>query len=280
MNHTPECQDALRKIAAEIEADPYDPLLRFRMGMISEEAGDNESARDCYAEGIRLDPMYALGYTLLGWALAKLKRYAEAKDALETGLSLKVKTTTYVYLGAIHECLRETAEAIKAYECAIEADPDFSEPYLLLARLVRENDEPKAAALLERAIHLDADYGEAYSELGAVCLGLGEYERAEQLLRRAVDLGAELLWSHLYLGNALWILEKLDEAEAEFKKAIPFDLSSFALSQLGKFYLAIGRHREAEQCLVESLETDPSNLSASEELEDAKRRIAEESEPD
>lgn len=257
-----EKQAELRRLSADSERDPFDPELWSRMGLIYDEGGDTAGAKDCYERAIQLDPVDPLAHSILGGLLRRMARLDEAREALETSLSLQPRPSTYTLLGAVHEPLGDDDSAIQSYRSAIETDPAFEEAYFKLACLPRYETPVDAVKLLAKAIELDPEYGDAFSELGAICSKLGEMERAERMLRRAIDLGGNLLWSHLYLGNLLWCLKRPNEAALEFEIACQMDESSFSLSLLGKFHLANDRRQDAERCFKRALIVDPSDTVA------------------
>ncbi len=66
-----------------------------------------------------------------------------------------------------------------------------------LARMARaENELEEALRLAQRAAEVDPGYADPYSELGLLYLRLGQREKAEQALRRCLEIDPE----H-YLGN-------------------------------------------------------------------------------
>ena len=109
----------------------------------------------------------------------------------------------------------------------------------------KELDSMRAAA--DRAILLDPLLAEAHSALGAAYAQNGEWSRAEQSFRRAIEIAPSLSSSHaLFARFVLWPLGRMAEALRELRFAVRNDpLSPDAHKELADALLSVGRYDEA-----------------------------------
>lgn len=82
--------------------------------------------------------------------------------------------------------------------------PELSGPWVNLARVHLEQErEPEAEQALERALQINEYNLEAYNQLALLKRREGDFERAEQLYRQALDVWPFHAESHLNLGILL-----------------------------------------------------------------------------
>jgi tetratricopeptide (TPR) repeat protein len=112
---------------------------------------------------VTIYPEYASAWSALGEALGELSRPAEARDA---------------------------------WERAIQADPNYVKPYVLLAQLaIREGRMEDAAGITDRALKTSYTQSAPVYFYNAVAnLELGRLEPAERSARKAVELDPALLF--------------------------------------------------------------------------------------
>lgn len=95
-------------------------------------------------------------------------------------------------------------EAIKAYRCALNHDPDLVAALINLANIRYSRDElAEAQALYERAILLDPSYFEAHFNLGNIHHDHARYADAEASYRMALALNSNYADAHFYLAVTL-----------------------------------------------------------------------------
>ena len=111
-----------------------------------------------------------------------------------------------------------------------------------------------AKADLEKAIELDATalHGSAYTSLGTLYfkvpgwpIGFGNDQKAEQLLRKAIEINPEGIDPNYFYGEYLRDQKRYAEAEPYYRKALQ------APSRPGRELADQGRRREIEQALAE-----------------------------
>jgi tetratricopeptide (TPR) repeat protein len=118
---------------------------------------------------------------------------AQLNAELDPGTSVKlsparIKAERYVNLGRVLLDIKEKAKAREALKKAVEADPSFPEPHLLLAGLCLEDKELRGAgAELEQALILCPSPREGKLLQGLTYVGQGEDGRAIAVLQELVE---------------------------------------------------------------------------------------------
>ena len=114
-----------------------------------------------------------------------------------------------------------------------------------------------AKTYFEKASHASEDNGVALANLAQACFVLGEYRRAEQLLRGALSKLPESGDAWHLLGQVLYQRRLYTEAESSFRKALAIDNDALVWSDLAAIALVRHEVAQAEQWLrmaiVESL---------------------------
>ena len=162
-------------------------------------------------------PDAAVGFYLLGFTYANLKRTNESVQALKTSLKLDPKDSdTWYYLGVLQYRAGNLDGAIEALRGGVTAAPTNIEMTTLLAEtLVRrglaEADLPKATALYDEAIKVAVklkslrDDAASTELLGRTYLAAKKYTSAELTLSRALTMAkapSATLYFNLGLAHA------------------------------------------------------------------------------
>ena len=250
-----------------IELAPSRASIRKDLAYTLLKAGENEAARDEFAEAMRLDPAdqhVAMEYAFLCY---ETKRQSEARrifDRIRKGGDATAEQ-------AFQNIDRPLAEGIARWRKALELSPDNYSAHQELAALAEQRDEVDLAAEhYEKAWRLKPEERSLMLDLGRVWKMLGRNEEASFVLlaasrggmprvaekarellpprypypyefQKALELDPnnfELRREYSYL---LLEMEKREEAEAQFQtlnRAAPDDLLSAA--QLG--FLRLNRH--------------------------------------
>ena len=138
-------------------------------------------------------------------------------------------------------------------------------------RLTRQ-DNVVAQALLEKAIAIDPNYGQALSVLAtshmsSVHLGWADLQSVAPLAERAalaaVEADGEDAWAHNALGSVYFSTRRLDDSLAEYELALHLN-PNFSLAQ-GYYGLALsycGRWQEAHDAAQRAIRLSPRDPSS------------------
>ncbi len=148
-------------------------------------------------------------------AMAKVRRVlAEDASILEA----------HFVLGNLFVKQEDWDGAINAYREALALDPEYLSAVLGLAdayRLAERYDE--AAAGYRRLLDLDPNDNKAHYHLAEIHAAREEYEEALAVLERLETTGEQRAPAHNLKGQCLLSLGRLDEAEAELRRALEMD---------------------------------------------------------
>ncbi len=156
----------------------------------------------------------------------------------------------------------DTKLAIEKLNEAVRLYPPFAEAHSELGSLYLKNGElQKAEEALRRTLQLNEKNPTAQLNYGIVLLNQRKMYEAEKQLEKAVLADENAATPHMYLGIALLGLDYPDYAEKEFLKAISLkDDEKLAQSHryLGGIYWKKGNYKQAVEHLEKYLEFVPN----------------------
>lgn len=146
--------------------------------------------RELVAEESPEQPAPFRAYLLLGRALAKQNRHAEAVEAYRHALAQNPSdAATLTDLGNSLASLAKWDDAIAAYSAAIECKPPLSRSYLNLSMVLQRLDrQTDALSYATAAVQLDPGSAKAHANLGTVYSKLGRRQEALAEFRKAVQI--------------------------------------------------------------------------------------------
>ena len=193
--------DALyRHVIAQI---PNEPNALHTLGVLAQQAGQNEFAVDLFRRATDLAPMDAEFHDHLGMAQAALGRWEEAAASLGRAMEIEPGPETCLNLAHALRRLGRSQEAMERYRQVIGLQPDTHSAHNNLGNILRERGQLEdALASFERALKLKPDYVEALNNFGSALLEKGRPEEAIAQYRRALSLRAEMPELYNNLGKA------------------------------------------------------------------------------
>ena len=271
--------------------------------------GDLETAAARYGEAVALVPDDASARINLGYALAELRRPAQAEPQLREALRLDPLSVdaAYVLAGVLRE-QGDTAQAIALMRRALELKPDFEPCRLDLVRALLDAGEAEAGAqVAAEGLQLDPRSAPLHQFLGNVHAAAGRWPEATACYREALAIrpgqppllenlaealkaqgdlpaAAEALRqvvaanpasavARLKLGVALHQQGQADAAEALFQHAIALDPQlAEAHSSLGGVLVERGQLRAAIESGRRAVALDPDLAAAHFNLGNALQR--------
>jgi tetratricopeptide (TPR) repeat protein len=172
------------------------------------------------------------------WAGVRGARRELAEEALRASLSLRESSNQYIFLCAVLDAKGDPFGALHCCKRAIQLRPKHAdaslkaEDYLNLGlTFVAMKSYRKASKAFERALELDPEEPRALCNLGIMSFRRGDLKAAEQLLRRATKrpkhlakedrfLAPVFAQNHAYLAMTLESQGRIDDARREVKAAI------------------------------------------------------------
>jgi Flp pilus assembly protein TadD len=147
-----------------------------------------------------------------------------------------------------------TAEAVEAYQKALELKPSYAEALNNLGNIVTAQGNFSAAlGFYERALVVNPNDSTYWGNIGAVQFMLGEFERAIHTYHKALELNPHSAKVLSNLGNTVSALGRFAEAKEYYERAMALEPTQpiyatnlgSALFRMGEFEQSIEAHRRA-----------------------------------
>jgi tetratricopeptide (TPR) repeat protein len=243
---------------------------------------------------LAIDPRYVLAYVSRAAALRELRRFAEARESLQTGIELDSREPMLaVETGRIVQCehrlvdalsnfdhalsldanarpawigriecllsLRRFAEAEAAARAAIERRPEEPTFFVELGDVyARQRRYDEALAPYERALQIDPDHNWALSSRLIVLRQLRRFPEAEAAAQAAIEHRPGEPQLLVGLGQVYGDQYRYDEALAQYDRALQIDPDhDWALSSRLSVLRQLRRFPEAEAAAQAAVERRP-----------------------
>lgn len=163
-----------------------------------------------------------------------LREYQAALKADPTALSVKARLAT------LHFSLGDMPNALRYAEEVADGKADDARMLTHMAGIMAQaGKSEKALTVLDRAIALQPEAGEAYFTKGLLLLNLKRPAEAEEAMRSGIARSPDNAVGHYHLGRILLETGKVDDAVASFERAITANAS------FEPAYLALASMHEA-----------------------------------
>lgn len=261
------------KSAAPVERICKEKLDTAR-ALVSDNKGAIDRAIVLVTEAIQLDPVLVSALVLRSTLLSRIGRFLEAIDDLSLAVTVERGHATqsldsrrlaglYGSRAALYKKLNRYEDARVDVRAAIDLEPDSSMWLYEMGRLyMKDRSQTRLAQVyFQSAVQEkgwsrlpDVIKGKAYTQYGLSCLVTGEYGRAQELLKKALEFG-ETAALYNAMGLAMFYEQvSVRNAVAFFTKAIERDGQSVAFHRnLGLSQFQLGNYEEALQCLNEAI---------------------------
>jgi tetratricopeptide (TPR) repeat protein len=146
----------------------------------------------------------------------------------------------------------------------------IQEAYFQASQYLDRDDFPGALKALKRVIELRPEppfLSAIYTMMGMVHARARNQDAAIKAFQEAIKLNKSLVYAHLFLGTALMLSNRLEEAIGPIKKALELDPSLTHVNfYLGHVYSCLGRWEEAIASYGAEIESHPKSPEAYQEL--------------
>ncbi len=292
-----EFSKAIAQLTDILKAKPAELKVRDYLGYLYEETKDFPKAMETYRYNLHLDPRFADSHIHLGVLLYRLKQFPEAVTHLDEAVRLMPKQPEpHIVLGLAHLQSEQFEKASEAFQEGIRHHPKNADLHFNLGtaydKLNRFDDVERA---METALSLDPHHADALNYLGYSYAERDmKIDQALSLTKRAVALKPENGYYVDSLGWAFYKSGLLSEALAEIKRAVSLVGDDPVIYEhLGEIYMKQHKTTDARDAWLHSLELDPSNEKLlrrfreqgmanpayEDRIQQAKRRVAEKTQP-
>ncbi len=166
------------------------PKVHFNIGLAYYLKENPAGAERQFRIALDFDPDYPEAWRLLGEALMKMDRGAEAVDPLRRAIAAEPDSAPlYAMLGAACASAGEREAAARAFQRALEIRPEEPETLRQFADLlIREGETDRAEQCLRRAWALDRSSAEIQASFALLALARADKRMAKKHFSRALEL--------------------------------------------------------------------------------------------
>jgi tetratricopeptide (TPR) repeat protein len=215
-------------------ADAYELYLKGRYYWNKRNFGFSEEAETYFRKAIEKDPKFALAYVgLADKLLINGEKDADfyLTKALEIEPNLAEAYASRGFWNTFNRWDWERAES--DFKKSIELNPGYGRAYQWYATLLMiRGRQPEAIAKLQRAIEIEPQSFNFYSDLGQAYYFASDYENAEKYCQKALEINPEFGFAHEHLAEIY-----LERGELE---------RSMTQSTMGHFYSHAPQDQTAE----------------------------------
>ncbi len=208
-----------------IALDPKDASPHYGLGFaLMRQGGKDDDVIAAYRQAIKLEWKFApLAYYGLGNALMRQGKCDDATAAFRQAIELDPKyADAHNGLGNALLAKGQVDDAIAAYREAVRLKPNVAAAhYYLGLKLQAKGDLDGAERAYREAVRLDGKHhGAAIDALAELLLSRGNLKEAFATHQKIIILDPKNASAHYHLGNALKTNGDLEEAIAEYTKAL------------------------------------------------------------
>lgn len=170
----------------------------------------------------------------LGVAYSRLGRNADAAVVLEKARQINPKDINAIsQLALVYDNMKKYEECDRLYEEGLKLDPDNAlilnnYGYSLADRNIQIN---RALEMATKAVAAQPDNTSYLDTIGWVYFRLGDYKKAEQYIKRALEKGEVSAVVHEHLGDVYYKMNDIERAMEEWKIALKMDETNTALKE-------------------------------------------------
>ena len=188
-----QVQEQIEAARRALAADPLNPKLNGRLGMLYDIYRVLEPAKVCYQRACSLNPQALRWHYYLGRVLAARGEEAESILAFQRAAELKPGfLPTYVRLGEVYTLQGELDLAEQMLGKVVATDETNAVVYACLGRVAaKRKDYAAAVEHYEKALSI-AEGAQVHYALAMACRMLGRSEQAAEHLKRSQELKTEL----------------------------------------------------------------------------------------
>ena len=228
-----------RRETRSVEA--YESFARGMMNLRLASRDSIERAIAAFEQATRYDPEYVNAWAALGGAYGLKGSFLSLSELVDRAEEIERRaialdpdfSDAHMWLGTALLQKGRTDDAIAEISEAIRLDGENGQAYQALARAlwVGKGDFAGAIPLFEKSIQLNPEAGYSYLQLGLLLAWEGQFERAEEVCRRAVELqdqyvsgnaGLQVVGANSRLGYVFYLQGRHDEALREYERGLAF----------------------------------------------------------
>jgi tetratricopeptide (TPR) repeat protein len=181
--------ESIHFLKAALEHDPANLELRMLLGEIHFQTQEYTSAKECVAQVLAAKPESFEATFLMGLIEHRKGNLKEAQTELEHAVGLKKESSAaHASLGSLLAEIGNNQQALKHLNTALKLKPSAPVHFLMGAAYYGAGQQKRAIQHLRQATKLDPQFGEAYYQLGLLCLEMNWLRKAQECFKTAQAL--------------------------------------------------------------------------------------------
>jgi Tfp pilus assembly protein PilF len=213
-------EHAIPAMRLAIARDPQNENYQLRYGLMLIDTKAPAAAVIRLQEAVKEFPNSSRMWLALGIAQLNAREYPyDARKSFERALELDPRSVLALsYLGTSYAERGEYDEAVKFYERAISANDSLAVPYYLAADVLiklPESDLSRAEQYLRRAVQLDPNFALAFMALARLHVRFKRWAEAALEFERVIQLNPKSAEGHYQLGRVYTQLKRTADAQRE-----------------------------------------------------------------
>ena len=239
--------DATRVAQEGVKKLPDDKSLKLALAEQLADAGKEDESLKLAKSVLKGGQDDRDSYIMLSQINMRLKRWKDAEDAIAQAEKLATRPEEKEYIvflqGSIYERQKKYDQAEQAFRQVLQQDPNNSMTLNYLGYMLADRNMhlEEALTLIKKAIDLDPQNYNYIDSLGWVYFKLGNYDQAEENLRRAADKSPNDATIQDHLGELYARTNRFKLAAAhwehaldEWNKSVPADVDQQDVARVTK----------------------------------------------
>ncbi|WP_293259368.1 tetratricopeptide repeat protein [Microcoleus sp. PH2017_21_RUC_O_A] len=293
--------DAIAACEQALKNQPNFAPAYNTLGKISAAQGNSAKAKHWYTKALEIQPNFAEVYTDLAALYAEEKKLEMAVDSQQKSTSIPMTNTltnqndisgilafnpddieVYIQGAESFYALRKFEQAATACQRVIQVKPDARVYKIWGNARQAQGKVEEAKNCYAKAIELDPDFAEAYTNLGTLYAQEQQWQSAIAFYQKAIALQPNLASTYRNLARVWAQMGQLSEADGCWFKAYSLEPAKATPEehiQLGDNFLRQNQVTQAIRCYCHAIELNPNLNQAYQQLGNAlkaQRKLQEE----
>ena len=249
----PERRKKIIQTLTELKDEvPQLASLYFNLGYAYQLDENYFSARDNYAQALKILPGYSQVYEEMGKISIVENNYKDAGDYFEKARISNIQIAEiYARMALRYAQLKQADKANELMMACLEYNPKNFEALISLGgyNLARKNYQ-MAENYFRKCVEVNPNHAESYYYLGKSFEGNRQFREAKDSYQKCIDLKPDNKRYHNSIGKVLFLLRLYAEAGKAFSRTIELDPEFFeAYVNLADCYMAQNLPGEARKTL-------------------------------
>jgi len=181
--------ESIHFLKAALDHEPSNVELGLLLGEIYFQSQEYTNAKECISQVLQAKPEYFEATFLMGLIQHRKGNLREAQARLEHAVGLKKESSAaQAALGSLFAETGNNQQALKHLNTALKLKPSAPVHFLMGAVYYGAGQQKRAIEHLKKATKLDPQFGEAYYQLGLLCLEMNWLRKAQECFKTAQAL--------------------------------------------------------------------------------------------